>query len=125
MQRIQAVIRAIEPHDSVERYTGLGVEVLQGYAKIVNPWTVEIALNGGGKQLLTTRSIVIAAGARPFVPPLPGLDQVGYVTSDTLWDSFAQLDAIPERLVVLGGGPIGCELAQCFARRARAAPSRR
>jgi pyruvate/2-oxoglutarate dehydrogenase complex dihydrolipoamide dehydrogenase (E3) component/uncharacterized membrane protein YdjX (TVP38/TMEM64 family) len=116
MQRIQAVIRAIEPHDSIERYTGLGVEVLQGYAKIVNPWTVEIALNGGGKQLLTTRSIVIAAGARPFVPPLPGLDQVGYVTSDTLWDSFAQLDAIPERLVVLGGGPIGCELAQSFAR---------
>ncbi|MGE3348462.1 MAG: FAD-dependent oxidoreductase [Ramlibacter sp.] len=116
MQRIHQVIADIEPHDSVERYTGLGVEVLQGYAKIVNPWTVEIALNGGGKQVLTTRSIVIAAGARPFVPPLPGLDDVGYVTSDTLWDSFAQLDHIPRRLVVLGGGPIGCELAQSFAR---------
>ena len=116
MQRIQEVIRAIAPHDSVERYAGLGVEVLQGYAKIVNPWTVEVALNSGGRQLLTTRSIVIAAGARPFVPPLPGLDEVGYVTSDTLWDTFAGLDEIPKRLVVLGGGPIGCELAQAFAR---------
>ena len=116
MQRVHDVITAIEPHDSVERYTGLGVEVLQGYAKLVNPWTVEIALNGGGTQRLTARSIVIAAGARPFVPPLPGLDEVGYVTSDTLWDRFAQLDEAPKRLAVLGGGPIGCELAQAFAR---------
>lgn len=116
MQRIHDVIKAIAPHDSVERYTGLGVEVLQGYAKLVNPWTVEIALNGGVTQRLTARSIVIAAGARPFVPPLPGLDEVGYVTSDTLWDRFAQLDETPKRLVVLGGGPIGCELAQAFAR---------
>ncbi|OPF62325.1 pyridine nucleotide-disulfide oxidoreductase [Hydrogenophaga sp. H7] len=116
MQRIHDVIAAIEPHDSVERYTGLGVEVLQGYAKLVNPWTVEIALNSGGTQRLTARSIVIAAGARPFVPPLPGLDEVGYVTSDTLWDAFAKLEEVPKRLVVLGGGPIGCELAQSFAR---------
>jgi pyruvate/2-oxoglutarate dehydrogenase complex dihydrolipoamide dehydrogenase (E3) component/uncharacterized membrane protein YdjX (TVP38/TMEM64 family) len=116
MERVQDVIRAIEPHDSVERYTALGAEVLQGHARIVNPWTVEIALNGGGTQTLTTRSIVIAAGARPFVPPLPGLDDVGYVTSDTLWERFAQLDVVPPRLVVLGGGPIGCELAQAFAR---------
>ena len=116
MQRIHAVIAAIEPHDSVERYTSLGVEVLQGYAKIVNPWTVEIALNDGSKQVLTSRAIVIAAGARPLVPPLPGLDDVGYVTSDNLWDEFAKLDDIPQRLVVLGGGPIGCELAQSFAR---------
>lgn len=116
MQRIHAVIAAIEPHDSIERYTGLGVEVLQGHAKIVNPWTVEIALNNGGTQRLTTRAIVIAAGARPFVPPLPGLDDVGYVTSDTLWDAFATLDEVPRRLVVLGGGPIGCELAQSFQR---------
>jgi len=116
MQRIHAVIAAIEPHDSVERYTDLGVEVLQGYAKIVNPWTVEIALNDGGTQTLTTRAIVIAAGARPFVPPLPGLDDVSYVTSDTLWDAFATLDEVPRRLVVLGGGPIGCELAQSFQR---------
>lgn len=116
MQRIHQVIAAVEPHDSVERYTGLGVEVLQGYAKIVNPWTVEVTLHDGTTQRLTTRSIVIAAGAMPFVPPLPGLKDVGYVTSDTLWDEFAKLDDLPRRIVVLGGGPIGCELAQSFAR---------
>ena len=116
MQRVHDVIAAIEPHDSVERYAGLGVEVLQGHAKIVNPWTVEITLNDGKVQLLTTRAIVIAAGARPFVPPLPGLDDVGYVTSDTLWERFAQRGEVPKRLVVLGGGPIGCELAQSFQR---------
>ena len=116
MQRIHEVIAAIEPHDSIERYTGLGVEVLQGYGKLINPWTVEIALNDGGTRRLTARSIVIAAGARPFVPPLPGLNAVGYVTSDTVWDEFARLDEVPRRLVVLGGGPIGCELAQSFAR---------
>ena len=116
MQRIQAVVRAIEPHDSVERYTALGVDVVQGHARIVNPWTVEIALNSGGTQTITTRSIVIAAGARPFVPMLPGLEETGYVTSDTLWEQFEKLDAVPQRLLVLGGGPIGCELAQAFAR---------
>ena len=116
MQRVQDVIRAIEPHDSVARYTGLGVEVLQGYAKIINPWTVEVTRQDGGTQRLTTRNIVIAAGARPVVPPLPGLENVDYVTSDTLWERFAQLDETPQRLVVLGGGPIGCELAQSFAR---------
>ncbi|MCE2781597.1 FAD-dependent oxidoreductase [Limnohabitans sp.] len=116
MQRVHDVIRAIEPHDSVARYTGLGVEVLQGYGRLVNPWTVEVTLNDGQVQRLTARSIVIAAGARPMVPPLPGLDDVGYVTSDTLWDEFAKLDDIPQRIVVLGGGPIGCELSQSFAR---------
>ena len=116
MQRVQDIIKAIEPHDSIERYRRLGVEVLQGYGKLLNPWTVEIALNGGGTQRLTARSIVIAAGARPVVPPLPGLDEVGYVTSDTLWEAFAKLDEVPRRLVVLGGGPIGSELAQAFAR---------
>ena len=116
MARIQSVIATIAPHDSVERYTDMGVDVLQGYARIVDPWTVEIKLNSGETQRLTTRSIVIAAGARPFIPPLPGLEEVGYVTSDTLWDEFGKLDAVPARLVVLGGGPIGCELAQSFAR---------
>ncbi len=116
MARIHAVIAEIAPHDSVERYTSLGVEVLLGHAKIINPWTVEITLNSGGTRVLTTRNIVIAAGARPFVPPLPGLDAVGYVTSDTLWDEFAKLDQMPRRMVLLGGGPIGCELAQAFAR---------
>jgi pyruvate/2-oxoglutarate dehydrogenase complex dihydrolipoamide dehydrogenase (E3) component len=116
MARIQAVIKAIEPHDSVERYTSLGVDVVQGYAKIINPWTVDITRNDGTRETLTTRSMVIAAGAQPFVPPLPGLAEVGYVTSDTLWDAFAKLDTIPKRMVVLGGGPIGCEFAQAFAR---------
>ncbi|WP_300552258.1 bifunctional TVP38/TMEM64 family protein/FAD-dependent oxidoreductase [Limnohabitans sp. Rim8] len=116
MQRVHDVIRAIEPHDSVARYNGLGVEVLQGFGKLVNPWTVEVTLNDGQVQRLTARSIVIAAGARPMVPSLPGLDDVGYVTSDTLWDEFAKLDDIPKRIVVLGGGPIGCELSQSFVR---------
>jgi pyruvate/2-oxoglutarate dehydrogenase complex dihydrolipoamide dehydrogenase (E3) component len=116
MARIKDVIARIEPHDSVERYTELGVEVLQGYARLVDPWTVEIKLNNGGVQRLTSRAIVIAAGAEPAVPPLPGLDEVGYLTSDTLWESLAENESPPRRLLVLGGGPIGCELAQCFAR---------
>jgi pyruvate/2-oxoglutarate dehydrogenase complex dihydrolipoamide dehydrogenase (E3) component/uncharacterized membrane protein YdjX (TVP38/TMEM64 family) len=116
MARVHDVIRRIEPHDSVARYTALGVDVVQGYARVVDPWTVEVALNDGGTMRITTRSIVIPAGARPAVPPLPGLEAVGYLTSDTVWDAFARLDAPPRRLVVLGGGPIGCELAQCFAR---------
>jgi len=116
MARVHSIIKAIEPHDSVERYTNLGVDVVQGYAKIVDPWTVEISCEDGSTQRLTTRSIIIAAGAHPFVPPLPGIDDVAYVTSDTLWDKFAEFDQAPKRLVVLGGGPIGCELAQSFAR---------
>ena len=116
MSRIHKVIADIAPNDSVERYTDLGVEVLKGYAKLIDPWTIEITLNDGGTQTLTARSIVIATGARPFVPDLPGLEETGYVTSDTLWDKFAKLDKAPSKLVVLGGGPIGCELAQAFAR---------
>jgi len=116
MARVHRVIATVEPHDSIERYTSLGVEVLSGYARLVDPWTVEVSLNDGGSKRLTSRAIVIAAGARPFVPPLPGLDDVGYLTSDTLWSTFADLDAPPRRLVVLGGGPIGCELSQAMAR---------
>ncbi|KPK33113.1 MAG: pyridine nucleotide-disulfide oxidoreductase [Betaproteobacteria bacterium SG8_40] len=111
MARVRKVIADIEPHDSVERYTELGVQCLQGDAKIVSPWEVEIT-TPQGTQRLTTRSIVIAAGARPFVPPIPGLDQAGYLTSDTVW----QLRELPARMVVLGGGPIGSELTQAFAR---------
>ncbi len=116
MARIHKVIADIAPHDSVERFTGLGVDVQLGHATIINPWTVEIKGHDGATQRLTTRNIVIAAGARPFVPPLPGLDSVDYVTSDTLWDVFAQMDEMPRRMVVLGGGPIGCELSHAFAR---------
>ena len=107
MQRVQRVIKTIEPHDSAERYSELGVECITGEAKITSPWTVEV--NG---ETLTTRSIVIAAGAHPFVPPIPGIEHVSYYTSDTIWE----LRELPKRLIVLGGGPIGCELAQCFAR---------
>ncbi len=116
MARIKAIIAQIEPHDSIARYTDLGVEVIAGYAKLVDPWTVEIALNNGGTQRLSARSVIIAAGAQPAIPPLPGLDEVGYLTSDTLWDALANQVEPPKRLVVLGGGPIGCELAQAFAR---------
>ena len=116
MARVQQVVADIAPHDSVERYTNLGVEVIKGYAKLIDPWTVEIKLNDGGTQTLTARTIVIATGARPFVPPLPGIEETGYVTSDTLWSKFAKLDDAPKKLVVLGGGPIGSELAQSFAR---------
>ena len=116
MQRVNSIVAAVAPHDSVERYTALGVEVLQGTAKLINPWTVEVGLHNGQVQRLSARSIVIAAGARPVVPPIPGLHEVGFVTSDTLWDALAQCDEIPQRMLVLGGGPIGCELSQCFAR---------
>lgn len=116
MQRVHETIAKIEPHDSVERYTKLGVEVLQGYATIIDPWTVEIALNDGNTQRLTTRNIIIAAGAAPIVPDIDGLAETGFVTSDTLWEAFARLDEVPKRLVVLGGGPIGTELTQAFAR---------
>lgn len=116
MARVHDIIRSVAPHDSVERYTNLGVDVVQGHARLLDPWTVEITAPDGHTHRLTARSIVIAAGARPFVPPLPGIDEVGYVTSDTLWDAFAVLDAAPRRMVVLGGGPIGCELAQSLAR---------
>ncbi len=111
MERVQRVVKAVAPHDSVERYAALGVECLQGEARITSPWTVEVKTSGG-TRMLSTRAIVIAAGARPFVPPIPGLDEVGYLTSDTVWD----LRELPRRLLVLGGGPIGSELAQCFAR---------
>jgi pyruvate/2-oxoglutarate dehydrogenase complex dihydrolipoamide dehydrogenase (E3) component len=112
MRRIHGVIADIEPHDSVDRYTKLGVEVLTGYAKMVSPWEVEIALADGTAQRLSARHIIIATGARPFVPPIPGLEEAGYLTSDTVWN----LTALPKRFVVLGGGPIGAELSQSFAR---------
>jgi pyruvate/2-oxoglutarate dehydrogenase complex dihydrolipoamide dehydrogenase (E3) component/uncharacterized membrane protein YdjX (TVP38/TMEM64 family) len=112
MERVQQVVRTVEPHDSVERYQGLGVEVMQGSARIRSPWEVDVTGQDGVVQRLATRAIVIAAGARPFVPPIPGIEETGYLTSDNLWE----LRELPRRLVVLGGGPIGAELAQAFAR---------
>ena len=111
MARVQRVIAAVEPHDAVERYSELGVECIAGEAKIITPWSVRVT-SAGGTRTLSTRAIVIAAGARPFVPPIAGIEDVGYYTSDTVWN----LRALPRRLVVLGGGPIGSELTQCFAR---------
>jgi pyruvate/2-oxoglutarate dehydrogenase complex dihydrolipoamide dehydrogenase (E3) component/uncharacterized membrane protein YdjX (TVP38/TMEM64 family) len=107
MERVQRVIETVEPHDSVERFTGLGVNCVQGDARILSPWEVEV--NG---EILTARNIVIASGARPRVPDIPGLAQLDYLTSDTIWD----IREAPQRLLVLGAGPIGCELAQAFAR---------
>ena len=112
MERVQSVVKAIEPHDSVERYTGLGVDVVEGSAKITSPWTVEVSHNDGRVETLSTRAIIIATGARPFVPPIPGIEDMDYLTSDNLWDLREQ----PRRLLVLGGGPIGSELTQAFAR---------
>lgn len=112
MERVERVIKTVEPHDSVQRYTSLGVDVVQGAARLVSPWEVEITRHDGHVQRLTTRSIVIAAGARPSVPPIPGIERVDVFTSDNVWS----LRQRPDRLVVLGGGPIGSELTQAFAR---------
>lgn len=111
MARVHRVIAEIEPHDSIERYKKIGVDAVKGYARIISPWSVEITTDTG-KQTLTTRSIVIATGARPHIPPIPGLTEVGCLTSANVWG----LTERPRRLIVLGGGPIGCELAQSFAR---------
>ena len=112
MERVQRVVNEIEPHDSVARYSSLGVDCMKGSAKIMSPWEVEITRDDGSKQKLTTKNIVIAAGARPFVPPIPGLVDIKPLTSDNIW----AIRTLPKRLVVLGGGPIGSELTQCFAR---------
>ena len=106
MERVQGVIKTIEPHDSMERFESLGVECIAGDARIKSPYTVEV----GGKEI-NTRSIIIATGGRPMVPPIPGLEEVGYLTSDTIWE----LRELPKRFLVIGGGPIGCELAQAFS----------
>lgn len=106
MARVQDVIKTIEPHDSVERFTSLGVDVELGDAVVESPYVVRV-----NDRTITTRSIIIATGARPFVPPIPGLDDIDFLTSDSVWS----LEALPKRLLVVGGGPIGCELAQAFS----------
>ena len=108
--RIRRVIDQIAPHDSVERYTALGVEVVHGAARLETPWQVAIETDDGTRRL-TSRAIIIATGARPFIPPIPGIDEIGWRSSDTIWE----MEKLPRRLLVLGGGPIGCELAQAFA----------
>lgn len=107
MARVQGVIDRVAPHDSMERYTELGVECVPGEATILSPWEVRV-----GQRVLTTRNIIVASGASPMVPPIPGIEAVSYLTSDNLW----QLEAQPRTLLILGGGPIGCELAQAFQR---------
>lgn len=107
MERVQDVITRIEPHDSHERYTKLGVECITGYAKITGPHEVEVE-----GRTLTAKAIIVATGARPMVPKIAGLQEAGYLTSDTLWS----LRELPREMVILGGGPIGCEMAQAFAR---------
>ena len=111
MERVQTVVNRVAPHDSIERYSALGVEVAAGHARLLSPWSIQIT-EGQKKRTITAKSIVIAAGARPLIPSIPGLDQTGYLTSDTVWN----LRTAPRRLIILGGGPIGCEMAQCFAR---------
>ncbi len=107
MRRVQDVIARIEPHDSIERYTGLGVECVQGSARLLSPWEVAV-----GERVITTRAIVIASGGEPALPALPGIDAIETLNSDSLWS----LATLPPRLLVLGGGPIGCEMAQAFQR---------
>lgn len=107
MERVQRVIKTIEPHDSIERYTNLGVDCIQGEAKIRTPYTIEV--NG---RVITTKNIIIATGAGPLVPQTPGLSDISYLTTDTVW----KLRKLPQNLTILGGGPIGCELAQAFQR---------
>lgn len=107
MERVQGVVKDVEPHDSVERYTGLGVDCIQGAAKLISPWEVEV----DGRRI-TSRNIIIASGGRPLIPELPGVEAVNYYTSDTIWEIREK----PARLLVIGGGPIGCELTQAFVR---------
>jgi len=111
MERVQRIVNTVAPHDSIERYNQLGVDILIGKARIISPWEVEVTSFTGTRKI-TTLAIIIAAGAHSFVPPIPGLENIDYLTSDNIWNLRQQ----PKRMVVLGGGPIGCELAQCFAR---------
>ena len=112
MSRVHDIIATIAPHDSVARYTSLGVEVIQGWAELTSPHSVRVRDADGVARELSARGIIIATGGEPMVPPIPGLDKVDILTSDNLWE----MKSLPEKLLVLGGGPIGCELAQCFAR---------
>lgn len=116
MRHIRDVIAAIEPHDSAERYAALGVTIRHGAARVIDPWHVEITAVDGSACRISTRAIIIATGAEPAIPSVPGLRDTPYLTSETLWDHLSRLTVLPPRIAILGGGPIGCELAQAFAR---------
>ena len=107
MERVQRVIKEVEPHDSIERYRGLGVDCIQGEAKLLSPWEIKV-----GGRTISARNIVIATGAGPIIPKVAGIEEADYVTSDTLW----KIRELPKRLIIIGGGPIGCEMAQAFSR---------
>lgn len=107
MERVRSVIKQIEPNDSVERYEKLGVNCLSGSAKFVSPWELEV-----GEKKISAKNIIVATGARPFLPPIEGLQEIDYLTSENIWN----LNELPKRLLVLGGGAIGCELSQAFQR---------
>ena len=115
LERVRAKVDAVAPHDSVERYTGLGVDVRLGHARLVDPWTVAITAKDGSETTLTTRAIVLATGASPVVPTMEGIDTVRVLTSETLWDHLRHSSNPSPSLLVLGGGPIGCELSQALA----------
>ncbi len=107
MRRVAAVIKTIEVHDSPERFRGMGIDVVFGAGGFTDPHTFEV----DGRRL-TAKNFVIATGSRPLVPPIAGLEQVPYLTNETVFN----LDEPVPHLIVLGGGPIGVELAQAFAR---------
>ena len=111
MAHVRRAIREVEPHDSRERYEALGVDVIAGTARLDDPWRIRVS-HAGDERVCTTRHVIIASGAEPVIPPLAGLETIEVLTSENLW----QLEVLPERLVVLGGGAIGCELGQSFAR---------
>ncbi len=115
LERVRRKVAAVAPHDSVERYTGLGVDVRLGQARLISPWSVAITAADGSETVLTARAIVLATGAAPVIPALPGIDTVRVLTSETLWDALAAHPSPKPSLVVLGGGPVGCELAQALA----------
>lgn len=116
IRQVQQSVTTIEPHDSVERYESLGVEVLRGFARMIDPWRARVTLHSGETRVISARSVVLATGAAPVVPEFSGLEGSGYLTTETLWERFGEFERAPDRLLIVGGGPISCELAQAMAR---------
>jgi pyruvate/2-oxoglutarate dehydrogenase complex dihydrolipoamide dehydrogenase (E3) component len=107
MDRVHRIIKSIEPHDSVERYTKLGVDCFEGEANILSPHKIEI-----NNKTISCRSIIVATGASPLVPKIQGLEEINYLTSENIW----KLKKLPNNFLIIGGGPIGMEMAQAFSR---------